>query len=173
MRLRYERLDLHDGHRSTRGSMDTAPAVIPAPQPMTSTDRGLAGCQRRQVSQHSLEPHIPRNIRSLDLSGDVKRQSAVRKTRDSHGRVHAFACIKDVALVRPRSPRSGHARRAVSREVGRCKSRDCPPRGSDARWRRRPGGSMRASGNRSSRPEDNRQNDQQLLRALRSHPGNQ
>ena len=28
--------------RSTFGSMDTAPAVIPAPQPMTRTERGLA-----------------------------------------------------------------------------------------------------------------------------------
>ena len=28
---------------STRGSMETAPAVTPAPHPITRTDRGLAG----------------------------------------------------------------------------------------------------------------------------------
>ncbi len=44
--------------RSTVGLTLTAPAVTPAPQPMTSTDLGLARHERRQVAEHALQPHV-------------------------------------------------------------------------------------------------------------------
>ncbi len=57
--------------------------------------------QSGEVSQHALEPHVARNVGSLDLAGDVKGEGPVRKARDGHGGIHAFARVDDVALADP------------------------------------------------------------------------
>ena len=78
--LRDERLDLGDRLASrTIGSIETAPAVTPAPQPMTSTLFGLCGIERREVAEHPLQAHVLRLARRLDLAGVVVVQHAVRQ----------------------------------------------------------------------------------------------
>ncbi len=82
--LRNQRLDFHDGlafyswidgHRACRNSRAAA----------NHQDRARV-CRRQsgEVPQHSLEPHVSRHVRSLDLAGDVKGQDAVRKAGDGH-----------------------------------------------------------------------------------------
>ena len=76
--LGHERLDLGDGQRLRRsGSIDTAPAVTPAPQPMTSDLLRLFRHQRRQVAEHPLQAHVLRLARGLHLAGVVIVQHAV------------------------------------------------------------------------------------------------
>ena len=145
--------------------MDTAPAVIPAPQPMTRTERGLRRRQSGEVSQHALEPHVPRNVRSLDFAGDVKGQDPVRKTRDSHGGVHALARVDDVALADP------GRRVAAVRDQHFRNGRDAVDQ--EAAGRERYEHSATLPGNRSSKAGDRGQRDEHLLRVLRSHPGDQ
>ena len=91
--------------RSTRGSMLTAPAVTPAPQPMTSTDRGCRRNQRREVAEHPLQPHVLRLARRLDLAGVVVAEHAVRQPRDRHRRVQPLADVDESRRPGPaRSP---------------------------------------------------------------------
>ena len=127
-----------------RGSIDTAPAVTPAPQPMTSTVFGLLRHQRRQVAEHPLQAHVLRLARRLHLAGVVivaARRSAARETATDA--FTPFADVDDLVTARPRSPCSGRRRRACpaaaarvrtsrparaprrrsSRRVGRCTAR--------------------------------------------------
>ena len=63
--------------RSTAGSTLTAPAVMPAPRPITSTDRGFAGDERRDVAEHPLQAQVLRIGRRLRLAGVVVGEHAV------------------------------------------------------------------------------------------------
>ena len=79
--------------------MHTAPAVTPAPQPMTSTEFGMRRQQRRQVAEHALQPHVLRLARRLHLAGVVVVQHAVRELRHRDRRVHPFADVDEVVGV--------------------------------------------------------------------------
>ena len=97
---------------STAGSIETAPAVTPAPQPITSTFFGVRGHERRQVAEHPLQPHVLRLARRLDLAGVVIVAHAVLALRHGDGGVPALADVDDVGLPQLRRPRSGRRRRA-------------------------------------------------------------
>ena len=53
------------------------PAVTPAPKPTISTDFGSLMEQRRQVSEHALQPHVVGLGGGLHLAADVELDGAV------------------------------------------------------------------------------------------------
>src|SRR5215469_10720997 len=99
--LRHQRFDFHysftlhswiDGHGASRNSGATA----------DHKDRARV-CRRqcRQVSQHSLKPHVPPHVRSLDFAGNVKGQDAAWKLRHGYRRIQSLAGVNDIALAYP------------------------------------------------------------------------
>ena len=116
---------------STAGSIETAPAVTPAPQPMTRTFLACGRHQRRQVAEHALQPHVLRLARGLHLAGVVVVEDAVRQLARPRPSVPALADVDDVGLARAASRCSGRRRRTCPGAGARCARQQAgrtPPR---------------------------------------------
>ena len=127
--------------------MLTAPAVTPAPQPITRTDRASSRHQRRQMAEHPLQAHVLRLARRLDLARVVVAEAAVRQPRDGHRRVESLARIQHLAGL------PLHGRREPS-----VRDQQAPARAGRRRaaTHRAPPAAISASGARRDRPGERR-----------------
>ena len=151
--------------RSTAGSMLTAPAVMPAPNPITSTLRAPLGNERRQMAEHALQAHVLRVRRRLRFAGVVVGQRAVRLRGDGDRRRETLADVDDVGVEAARrqeaAERDELRRQRLHRE-----------RGDRERYRRGSAGSEAAGAAALARCREQRERrsrareDHELLRAL-------
>ena len=126
--------------RSTPGAMATAPAVKPAPRPMTSTRRGCARQKVGEVREHALQPHVFALARRLHFSCGVVDRRAARRPRHGDERVQTFAGIFNLrqAVPRRRVPAVGdeharHRRQPPGEEHGAGDGKKQPPAARETR----------------------------------------
>ena len=86
--------------RSMLGYKVNEPAVTPAPNPTTSTERGSVWNSAGTCREHPLQPHIVWFGGCLHFAADVELKSAVVPLRNGDGRIHALADVQDFRAAR-------------------------------------------------------------------------